>query len=75
MLKHLTHLRTKVTSLGLIAHPQRQRTIQSKNVGETTIPTQSKTRKQHIIQEEGEEDLEEEPSIPVFIGKGKDKGK
>ncbi|KAH9802215.1 hypothetical protein KPL71_001288 [Citrus sinensis] len=42
---------------------------------ETTIPTQSKTRKQHIIQEDEEEDQEEEPSIPVIASKGKDKGK
>ena len=42
---------------------------------EPTIPTQSKTRKQHIIRKEKDEDLEEEPSIPVFVGKGKDMGK
>ena len=36
---------------------------------EPLIPTQSKTRKQHIIQEEDEEDLDVEPPIPVFVGK------
>ncbi|KAH9770207.1 hypothetical protein KPL71_012301 [Citrus sinensis] len=41
----------------------------------TPIPTQSKTRKPHIIQEEEEEDLDVEPPIPVFVGKGKAKGK
>ena len=46
-----------------------------KECDEPTIPTQSKARKQHIIQEDEEEDLKEEPSIPVFVGKGKDKGK
>ena len=42
---------------------------------EPTIPTQSKTRKQHIIQEDEEEDPEEELSILVLASKGKDKGK
>ena len=42
---------------------------------EPTIPTQSKTRKQHIIQEEEDEDLDVEPFIPIFVGKGNNKGK
>ena len=42
---------------------------------EPSIPTQSKIRKKHIIQEEDEEDPEEEPSIPVLASKGKGKGK
>ena len=42
---------------------------------EPSIPTQSKTKKRHIIQEDEEEDPEEEPSIPVLAGKGKDKGR
>lgn len=42
---------------------------------EPTIPTQPKTRKKHIIQEDEEEDLEEELSIPVIAGKRKDNGK
>ena len=42
---------------------------------EPTIPAQSKTWKQHLIQEEEEPDLEDEPTIPVFVGKGKEKGK
>ncbi|KAH9792490.1 hypothetical protein KPL71_004147 [Citrus sinensis] len=42
---------------------------------EPFIPTQSKTKKRHIIQEEEEEDPEEEPSIPVLAGKGKGNGK
>ena len=40
-----------------------------------TIPTQPKTRQKHIIQEDKEDDLEEEPSISVFESKRKDKGK
>ena len=42
---------------------------------EPPIPSQSKTRKQHIIQEEEEEDLDMEPPIPVLVGKGTAKGK
>ncbi|KAH9792219.1 hypothetical protein KPL71_004032 [Citrus sinensis] len=42
---------------------------------EPTIPAQPKTRKKHIIQEEKDEDLEEEPSIPVLASKRKAKGK
>ncbi|KAH9770116.1 hypothetical protein KPL71_012262 [Citrus sinensis] len=42
---------------------------------EPSIPTQSKTRKRHIIQEDEKEDPEEEPSIPVLAGKGNGKGK
>ncbi|XP_015382968.1 uncharacterized protein LOC107175753 [Citrus sinensis] len=42
---------------------------------EPTIPAQPKTRKKHIIQKEKEEDLEEEPSIPVLASKKKAKGK
>ena len=42
---------------------------------EPSIPTYSKTRKKYIIQDEEEEDLEEEPSIPALLGKGKGKAK
>ena len=42
---------------------------------EPFIPTQSKTKKRHIIQEEEEKDPEEEPSILVLAGKGKGNGK
>ena len=46
-----------------------------KECEEPSIPTHSKTRKRHIIQEEEEEDLEEKPSILVLAGKSKGKAK
>ena len=42
---------------------------------EPPISSQSKTKKQHIIQEEEEEDLDMEPPIPILVGKGTAKGK
>ncbi|KAH9769288.1 hypothetical protein KPL71_011944 [Citrus sinensis] len=59
-----------------VAEPQAEAEDNSKKEREEpTIPTHPKTRKKHIIHEDGEEDLEEEPSILVLAGKGKDKGK
>ena len=55
--------------------PSKAQDNSEKEREEPTIPTQPKTRKKYIIQEEEEEDLEEEPSIPVLASKGKDKGK
>ena len=40
---------------------------------EPSIKTPSKTRKKHIIQEDEEKEPEEEPLIPVFSRKGKEK--
>ncbi|KAH9727219.1 hypothetical protein KPL70_008579 [Citrus sinensis] len=42
---------------------------------ELSIPTHSKTRKRHIIQDEEDDDPAEEPSIPVLADKGKGKAK
>ena len=55
--------------------PTEEEDNSEKDSEEPTIPTQPKTRKKHIIQEEDEESLEEEPSIPILTGKRKDKGK
>ena len=42
---------------------------------EHSISTHSKIRKKHIIQDEEEKDLKDEPCIPALSGKGKGKGK